>query len=62
MSVSHLAAVGVGASVGHREDTRASVLEREVLVLELLAVDRLASSAYRCNNARVTLISATLAV
>jgi hypothetical protein len=40
-----LRAVGVGASVGHGEDALASVLQLEVLVLELLSVDRLASSA-----------------
>ena len=49
-SPTHLAAVGVGSSVGHREDTLARVLEREVLVLELLAVDRLAASA--CSGTR----------
>jgi hypothetical protein len=40
-----LRAVGVGASVGHGEDALASVLQLEVLVLELFSVDRLASSA-----------------
>jgi hypothetical protein len=34
-----------GTSVGHGEDTGASVLQVEVLVLELLAVDGLATSA-----------------
>merc|ERR1740139_1695584 len=40
-----LAAVGVGPSVGHGEDTGSGVLQVEVLVLELVAVDRLASGA-----------------
>lgn len=40
-----LRAVGAWASVGHGEDTRAGVLKLEVLVLELVAVDRLATSA-----------------
>jgi hypothetical protein len=34
-----------GSSVGHGEDTGASVLQVEVLVLELLAVDGLTTSA-----------------
>jgi hypothetical protein len=34
-----------GTSVGHREDTGASVLQVEVLVLELLAVDGLTTGA-----------------
>jgi len=37
--------VGVGSSVGHGQDTRAGVLEGEVLVLELVAVDGLAPGA-----------------
>lgn len=40
-----LAAVGVWSSVGHGQDAWAGVLELEVLVLELVAVDRLATSA-----------------
>jgi len=40
-----LTAVGVLASVGHGEDAWASVLEGEVLVSELLAIDRSATSA-----------------
>jgi len=40
-----LRAVGVGAGVGHGEDSLAGVLEREVLVGELLAVDALAARA-----------------
>jgi len=40
-----LGTVGIGSSIGHAEDTGASVLELEVLVLELVAVDGLASSA-----------------
>lgn len=42
----NLGSVGVRASVGHREDARAGVLQGEVLVLELLAVDRLAAGPY----------------
>lgn len=42
---SHLRAVGPGSRVGHREDARAGVLEREVLVGKLLAVDGLAARA-----------------
>jgi hypothetical protein len=34
-----------GASVGHGEDTGASVLEVEVLVLELLAIDGFTTGA-----------------
>lgn len=37
--------VRVGASVGHGQQARAGVLDLEVLVRELLAVDRLATSA-----------------
>ena len=40
-----LAPVGVRARVGHRQDAGARVLEREVLVRELHAVDRLAARA-----------------
>jgi len=40
-----LASVGVGAGVGHGKDARASVLQLEVLVLELHSVDGLAASA-----------------
>jgi len=40
-----LAAVGVGAGVGHGQDARAGVLQLEVLVLELHAVDGLAARA-----------------
>jgi len=40
-----LRTVGVGSSIGHAEDARASVLEREVLVLELVAIDGLAASS-----------------
>jgi hypothetical protein len=36
-----LGSVGVGTSVGHGEDTGASVLEGEVLISELLTVDGL---------------------
>lgn len=41
----HLRAVGVRASICHGEETRACVLDLEVLVLELLAVDGLAACA-----------------
>jgi len=40
-----LRAVGVGSSVGHRQDSGSGMLEVEVLVLELVAVDRLASGS-----------------
>ncbi len=40
-----LRAVGVGAGVGHGEDPRAGVLQLEVLVGELVAVDGLAAGA-----------------
>jgi hypothetical protein len=40
-----LAAVGVRAAVGHGQDARAGVLQLEVLVTELTAVDGLATSA-----------------
>ena len=40
-----LRAVGVRAGVGHAEDARPGVLELEVLVVELAAVDRLAAGA-----------------
>merc|ERR1719273_1049919 len=40
-----LASVGVGASVGHGEDSRPGVLQGEVLVRELVAEDGLASSS-----------------
>ena len=40
-----LGIVRVGASVGHGQDTRAGVLQGEVLIVELLTVDRLATSA-----------------
>ena len=38
-----LGAVGVGAGIGHGEDSGASVLQGEVLISELLAVDGLAT-------------------
>ena len=40
-----LGTVGVGAGVGHGEDTGASVLEGEVLISELLTVDGLTTGA-----------------
>ena len=41
----NLASVGVGAGVGHGKDARASVLQLEVLVLELHSVDGFAAGA-----------------
>jgi hypothetical protein len=43
-----LTAVGVFARVGHAEHALLGVLELEVLIGELLTVDRLAASAYKC--------------
>ena len=40
-----LRSVGVGPRVGHREDPRSSVLEREVLIGELHSVDGLTTGA-----------------
>ena len=40
-----LGAVGVGAGVSHGESAGVDVLQAEVFVLELVAVDRLATSA-----------------
>jgi len=40
-----LASVGVGAGIGHGEDSRTGVLQLEVLVLELHPVDGLAAGA-----------------
>ena len=40
-----LGSVGVGSSVGHREDSGTSVLQLEVLILELVSVDGLSSSS-----------------
>jgi len=40
-----LRTVGVWSSIGHAEDAGASVLELEVFVLELVAIDGLASSS-----------------
>lgn len=40
-----LGAVGVGASVRHRQDAGAGVLQPEVLIGELVAIDGLAASA-----------------
>ena len=42
-----LGAVGVGTSVGHGQDTGASVLQGEVLIGKLLTVDGLATSALK---------------
>jgi hypothetical protein len=43
--VEYLRDVRVGTSVGHREEERTVVLELEVLVGELLAIDGLATGA-----------------
>ena len=40
-----LASISVGASIGHRENSSSSVLQGEVLILELVAVDGLATSS-----------------
>ena len=40
-----LASIGVGASIGHGENSSSSVLQGEVLILELVAVDGLATSS-----------------
>ena len=40
-----LASVSVGASIGHGENSSSSVLQGEVLILELVAVDGLATSS-----------------
>lgn len=40
-----LAAIGVGSSIGHGQNTLASVLHLEVLIVELAAVDGFATSA-----------------
>lgn len=40
-----LGSVGVGSSVGHRHDARSGVLQDEVLILELVSVDGLASGS-----------------
>lgn len=40
-----LGSVGVGSGVGHRHDTRSGVLQDEVLILELVSVDGLASGS-----------------
>lgn len=40
-----LGAICVGASIGHRQDSRARVLQDEVLIWELLPIDGFASSA-----------------
>ena len=40
-----LASISVGASIGHGENSRSSVLQGEVLILELVAVDGLATSS-----------------
>ena len=38
-----LRSVGVGSGVGHGKDSRSSVLELEVLIRELVAIDGLSS-------------------
>jgi len=40
-----LGSVGVGSSIGHAQDSRSGVLQLEVLVFELVAVDGLAPSS-----------------
>lgn len=40
-----LRSVGVGTSVGHRHDAGSGVLQGEVLILELVPIDGLATSA-----------------
>jgi len=40
-----LGPVGVGSSVGHGKNSRSSVFQSEVLILELVAIDRLSSGA-----------------
>lgn len=40
-----LASVGVGASIGHGEDTWTGVLQGEVFILKLVAIDGLSTSA-----------------
>lgn len=40
-----LGAVGVGPRIRHRQDARSRVFQREILILELVAVDRLAPGA-----------------
>ena len=40
-----LGTVGVGPSVGHRQDAGSGVLELEILILELGAVDGLATGS-----------------
>ena len=40
-----LGTVGVGPSIGHGKNSRPSVLQDEVLILKLVSVDRLSSSA-----------------
>lgn len=40
-----LGSVGVGSGIGHAQDSRSGVLQLEVLVFELVAVDGLASSS-----------------
>ena len=40
-----LGSVGVGSSVGHRHDAGSGVLQDEVLILELVSVDGLASGS-----------------
>ena len=40
-----LGSVGVGSSIGHAQDSRSGVLQLEVFVFELVAVDGLASSS-----------------
>jgi len=45
-----LGAIGVGASVSHGEGANINVLQGEVLILKLVAIDRLATSAISCGE------------
>jgi hypothetical protein len=50
MFTQYLRAVGVGAGVGHAQQPRLGVLELEVLVVELAAVDGLPAGAVACKH------------
>jgi len=45
-----LGAIGVRASVGHGEGADINVLQGEVLILEFVAIDRLATSTISCSE------------
>lgn len=40
-----LRAIGVGSSIGHGQDARSSVLEGEVLIFKLVAIDGLSTGS-----------------